>query len=157
MQLFIFGLIFVYHYVKHKSKKMERIKLYILFVISFVIFTSQKINTFSVDIPSEIIVAFKTGDATVLSKYFNTNLELAINSNDDIYSREQAELILKDFFAKNIPNSFTILHKSGKEESRYAIGNLSTTNGKFRVTILVKLKDNTPLIHQLRIQKEDGQ
>jgi hypothetical protein len=128
-----------------------------LFSICFVIFINLKNNTYSGDIPNEIIVAFRTGNASSLSKYFNTNLELAINSNDDIYSREQAELILKDFFMKNIPTSFTILHKSGKEESRYAIGNLSTTNGKFRVTILVKLKENQPLIHQLRIQKENGQ
>ena len=76
---------------------------------------------------------------------------------DDIYSKNQAELIIRDFFKKHPPTGFDILHKGGKVSSRYAIGNLSTSNGKFRITILIKIKEDISLINQLRIEKEDGE
>jgi hypothetical protein len=61
---------------------------------------------------------------------------------------------MKDFFARNTPTSFTILHKGGKEGSQYAIGNLVTPGNIYRVTILVKVKENKSLIHQLRFEKD---
>ncbi|MBN2214469.1 MAG: DUF4783 domain-containing protein [Bacteroidales bacterium] len=108
-------------------------------------------------VPGGIIQAIKAGNAADLAKYFNVNVELTLDQGEEIYSKDQAELILKDFFSKHAPNDFTILHKGGKEGSRYAIGNLSTTNGNFRVTILVKLKDSQSYIHQLRIEEENAQ
>jgi len=104
------------------------------------------------DIPQALIDALRTGNTTVLSGYFNTSIELAILDKEDIYSRQQAELIVKDFFAKHVPSSFVILHKGGKEGSQYAIGNLTTSAGNFRVTLLIKQKDNKPFIHQLRFE-----
>jgi hypothetical protein len=104
------------------------------------------------DIPQALIDALRTGNTTVLSGYFNTSIELAILDKEDIYSKQQAELIVKDFFAKHVPSSFVILHKGGKEGSQYAIGNLTTSAGNFRVTLLIKQRDNKPYIHQLRFE-----
>jgi hypothetical protein len=104
------------------------------------------------DIPQALIDALRTGNTPVLSGYFNSSIELAILDKEDIYSKQQAELIVKDFFAKHVPSSFVILHKGGKEGSQYAIGNLTTSDGNFRVTLLIKQKDNKPYIHQLRFE-----
>jgi hypothetical protein len=104
------------------------------------------------DIPQALIDALRTGNTSVLSGYFNTSIELAILDKEDIYSKQQAELIVKDFFAKHVPSSFVILHKGGKEGSQYAIGNLTTSAGNFRVTLLIKQKDTKPYIHQLRFE-----
>jgi hypothetical protein len=108
------------------------------------------------DIPQAVIDALKSGNATELSKYFNTSIELAIPGQEDIYSSQQAELIVKDFFAKHVPTNFVVLHKGGPEGSQYAIGNLSTSTGNYRVTIHIKLKDNKPFIHQLRFEEENA-
>jgi hypothetical protein len=105
------------------------------------------------DIPQALIDAFKSGNAIELSKFFNTSIELAIIDQEDIYSKQQAELIVKNFFAKHVPTNFTILHKGGKEGSQYAIGNLVTSAGNFRVTLLIKQKDGQPYIHQLRFEQ----
>ncbi len=104
------------------------------------------------DIPQALIDALRTGNTPVLSGYFNSSIELAILDKEDIYSKQQAELIVKDFFAKHVPSSFVILHKGGKEGSQYAIGNLTTSDGNFRVTLLIKEKDSKPYIHQLRFE-----
>jgi len=108
------------------------------------------------DFPQGMLDALKTGNSLQLSKYFNTSIELAIPGKEDIYSSKQAELIMKDFFTKHVPSNFVVLHKGGKEGSQYAIGNLTTSNGNFRVTLWVKLKENKPYIHQLRFEEENA-
>jgi len=105
------------------------------------------------DIPQAVIDALRTGNTSALSAYFNSSIELAILDQEDIYSKQQAELIIKDFFAKHVPSSFIILHKGGKEGSQYAIGNLVTSSGTFRVTLWIKLTQNKPYIHQLRFEE----
>ncbi len=109
----------------------------------------------NLNLPSEVITGMSSGKAELISKYFSNTVELTINSKEDIYSKTQAQIILKDFFKKNIPQSFSILHEGGKGESRYAIGSLKTSRGKYRVTILLKASDSKPLIHQLRIERDD--
>ena len=94
------------------------------------------------DIPQAMINALKTGNTAELSKFFNSSIELAILEQEAIYSKQQAELIVKDFFAKHVPTNFVILHKGGKEGSQYAIGNLTTSTGNYRVTMLIKQREN---------------
>ena len=104
-------------------------------------------------VPDAIVLAFKTGNSKELGKYLNSNVELAILENEDVYSKTQAELLLKDFFLKHTPSNFVIIHEGGKEGSRYAIGTLSTNKGDFRIYFLLKKQDGASVIHQLRIEK----
>ena len=108
------------------------------------------------DIPQGMVDALKSGNSVELSNFFNTSIELAIPGQTDIYSSQQAELIVKNFFAKHVPSNFVILHKGGKEGSQYAIGNLTTSTGNFRVTLLIKQRENKPYIHQLRFEEENA-
>lgn len=113
-------------------------------------------TTLFAQIPQGISTSIKTGNSKELAKYFNNDVELVILDKEDVYSRYQAEHIMKDFFTKFTPQNFNLLHEGGKEGSRYAIGNLSTPQGAFRVYFLIKQKNNQPFIHQLRIEKESG-
>ena len=137
--------------------EIKRIGLIIIIFFAGIILPNDAFSSPPEMIPDGIIQAIRDGNAANLAKYFNASIELTLNRGEEIYSKDQAELILKDFFSKHAPNDFSILHKGGKEGSRYAIGNLSTTNGNFRVTILVKLKDSQPYVHQLRIEEENAQ
>jgi hypothetical protein len=104
------------------------------------------------DIPGGIAESFKKGNARELARHFNNNIELVILDNEDVYSKSQAELILRDFFSANNPVDFKLLHQGGKE-TRFAICNLETKNGDFRIYFLLKQKDGVHLIHLLRIEK----
>lgn len=107
--------------------------------------------------PEEVANAIKTGDAGAISKYFSDNIDLKILDKEDVYSKAQAELIIKDFFSKHPLKSFTIIHKSAlKGDSQYSIGSLDTYNGKFRVYFLLKknLLFKT-MVSQFRIEKEN--
>lgn len=119
--------------------------------------SSANINA-NKDVPEGIVLAFKSANAKELAKFFNTTIELVISDKEGIYSKPQAEQIIKDFFVKNplTKDSFRLLHEVGKESSRYAIGNLYTTKGVYRISFLIKTVNNVPLIDQLRIEEENG-
>lgn len=135
---------------------LKKITFRYLFVLT--LFVSSTTQQVSGDVPEGLVNALKTGNAKELAKYFNTTIELVIGEKEGIYSKAQAEQILKDFFTKNplTRDTFRLLHEVGKESSRYAIGNLHTTKGVYRMSFLIKTVNNTPLIDQLRIEAEDN-
>jgi len=114
-------------------------------------------SVFSPDkIPPEIITAFKTGNYKELGNLFNNSVELVILENENVYSKAQAELIVRDFFTKYPPTGFVIKHEEAREDLCYGIGRLSTQQGDFRVVILLKIKNGEAAIQQLRIEKDNG-
>lgn len=105
-------------------------------------------------IPDEIVISIQTGNDVSLASFFNENVELVVQTHDDVYSKSQAQQIVAEFFKANKPKQFSIIHQGGKDDARYAIGSLTTNTGIFRVYFLLKTKDNKSYIHQLRIEKQ---
>jgi len=131
-----------------KMKKLQFISLIISTILLFINVEISKAG----DLPDGIVNSLKTGNAKELAKHFNANIDLTLIDKQEIYSKTQAELILKEFFSKNVPSNFTIIHQGEKEGSKYVIGNLTTSKGTFRVSLFLKSQDNTQVIHQLRIE-----
>jgi len=110
------------------------------------------------DIADDVAAAIRTGNASEVSKYFADNVDLKVLEQENIYSKAQAELILKDFFDKHPVKSFTIVHKSiPKNDSQFAIGTLETTNGKYRVHYLMKTIIGKTSVTQFRIENSDDE
>ncbi len=107
-------------------------------------------------IPPGISVAIKAGNAAEMAKYMNSTVELLLLDKEDFYKKNVAEAILKDFFNTYQTKDFVIRHQGAKNEARYAIGNLKTEKGDFRVYFLLKKVDQELLIHTIRIESEDG-
>lgn len=107
-------------------------------------------------IPGEISIAIKTGNAVELSKYMNSTIELLLLDKEDFYKKSVAETILKDFFVEYQAKDFIIRHQGAKNDAQYAIGNLKTAKGDFRVYFLLKKVDQELLIHQIRIEPDNG-
>ncbi len=105
-------------------------------------------------IPDEIVLSIQSGNDVMLASYFNQNVELVVQSHDDVFSKSQAQQIVAEFFKANKPKQFSIIHQGGKDGARYAIGSLITNTGTFRVHFLLKNKDKNSYIHQLRIEKQ---
>ncbi|MFV0378328.1 MAG: DUF4783 domain-containing protein [Mangrovibacterium sp.] len=120
-------------------------------VVAAMVFSSLWV---SAQIPDDLVASLRSGNAAALSGYFNQNIELFVLDQDDVYSRAQAQQIVSNFFEQYKATGFSIIHQSGKEEMKYAIGNLTTNKGSFRVSFLVKNDGGKPVIHQLRIEKQ---
>ena len=69
-------------------------------------------------------------------------------------TRNQARLIMKNFFSKYTPKKFNIIHKSGKAPMKYAVGSLSAGGERFRVILYVKTTDTDSHIEQLKVERE---
>jgi hypothetical protein len=109
---------------------------------------------FGAKIPDQIILGLRSGDAKTVAEYFNENIELVILEKENICSKAQAEQILKNFFNKNKPSGFNLIHQGGEDTASYAVGNYESGENSYRVYLLLKKKGQKSLIHQLRIEKE---
>ncbi len=95
----------------------------------------------------------KTGNSAEIASYFSTNVDLTVLEEEDVYSKSQAEVILRNFFKSHTPKDFSILHQgASKEDSKYVIGNLSTSTGNYRCYFLLKNINGKFTIQELRIE-----
>lgn len=136
-------------------KTLRMKKLYYLISLVFLICNLSGYSQ-TQSVPAELSLAFKTGNVDKIAEYLNSTIELVILDKEDFYSKKVAESILSDFFKSNPVKEFIIKHQGGQDNANFAIGNLKTNNGSFRVYFLIKKVDSKPLIHQLRIEKDDS-
>lgn len=105
-------------------------------------------------VPDELSNAMKAGQAAMLAKYFHESLELTVLDKDYVASKNQATRIMENFFKEHPPTGFSISFEGTKENSKYAIGNLSTSEGNFRINIFFMNKDDKRLVYYMSIEKE---
>jgi len=90
-----------------------------------------------------------------MMKFFDARVPVTINTNQAIYSRNQAEVVLKDFFERNDPKDFAVMETgSPNKNSKYLIGNFTCSSGNYSVYILMRAKDNNYLLEEIRFNKE---
>lgn len=108
------------------------------------------------DLYDELADAIRSGDSHKIASYFDSKIELALSNQEDVYSKAQAELLVKDFFVKNPPKSFSLVHKgSSKEGTLFAVGTLASSNGKtFRVSFVLKTIEGRNTIQELRFENQ---
>lgn len=103
----------------------------------------------------QVLVALRTGNASELSKYFDTRVDISLPNKSDNYSRNQAEMILKDFFASNEVKNFVVKHKGENNGSQFCIGSLQTRNGNFRTKLYMKQKGGQQVVQEIAFQAEE--
>jgi len=137
-----------------------RINIWMNFVINMRLFITCLFSLLLVvghaQVPEAAIdIAFKNADATSISRFFAPNIDIELNNSLSNYSKTQAEIVLKDFFSKNQVKDYEIIHSgnSGGTTETYTIGILNTVNGNYRVYMLLKPKDNSYILKQIRFQK----
>ncbi len=101
--------------------------------------------------------AFRQSDANSISAYFNDNVEMALPTTDNFYSRQQARVLLSEFFKRNHVKQFNIEHKGNRANSAFTIGTLVTEGGDYRVSFFARRspKSTYKLIYQLRIERNN--
>ncbi|MDF1575119.1 MAG: DUF4783 domain-containing protein [Bacteroidales bacterium] len=105
-------------------------------------------------VPPDLVRAIGNGDAASMSAWFHQSLEMTILEQKYETSKNQASRILESFFKSHTPSAFTVSFEGTKEQSKYAIGTLSTDSGNFRINIYFLMKEGKRLIYYLSIEKE---
>jgi hypothetical protein len=110
-------------------------------------------NALSQNVKPSLIKGFSTGNAQVIGAHFNANVEIALKGKNDLYSKSQGIQVLKTFFENNSPSAFEIIHEGNSNNLNYYIGNLTTSKGKFRITINMKSLGGKEVITRLTIEQ----
>ena len=88
-------------------------------------------------------------------KILDQKVDMTLDGKTKTYSKAQAEFILKDFFKKNPPTSFTIIHQgASKAGLPYAIGEFVSKSDTYRVWVRIKKNKDTFLVHEISFDKE---
>ena len=108
------------------------------------------------DISDRVVALLKAGNSKELSGHFASKIDLAVEDKDDVYSRAQAELIVKKFFATHTPTTVTVVHSGTSNMGiKYSICSMTTSNGNFRVSFHVKEVGGKGYIQKLSIEESD--
>ncbi len=130
------------------------IKNFVLLVnFTLFVFTVHAQNNAS---PLEDMVnALRNDRVTDMVKYFDSFVPITINNKQSIYSHNQAEIVLKDFFEKNNPKNFTVMENGSPDNSsKFVIGYFTTPAGvRYNVYILMRLKGNF-ILQEMKLNKE---
>jgi hypothetical protein len=103
----------------------------------------------------DVLKALRSGNATQLAKYFDTRVDISLPNKSDNFSRNQAEMILRDFFATHEVKNFEVKHKGENNGSQFCIGVLQTKNGNFRTKLYMKQKGDEQVVQEIAFQAEE--
>lgn len=99
--------------------------------------------------------AIKASNAKEVVKFFNTSVDMNLAGTASMYSKAQAEIVLRDFFKKYPATDFRIQHTgSSKGGLQFAIGEYVSNSDVFDVLIRVKEVSKSYLIHEINFVKE---
>jgi len=102
-----------------------------------------------------VIKAMQEADARSLSACFNATVELLLPDNENTYSASQGEMIMKDFFKKYPPDSFTVIQKGATDPlSRFAIGSYVSGNKQYQVYINLRKEKDRFLVQNIKFEEK---
>lgn len=123
-----------------------------LFVAAILFLLSSSLVA-QADITPQVSEALKKGDASALSAFFMSNVELEIKGEEGTYTAANAKNIMAKFFAEHQVKGFVVKHQgNSKLDDQYRIGELNTAKGVYRLTFFMKKNGNTWQIKQLKIE-----
>lgn len=123
----------------------------LLYSIAMLLFAT---GLFAQDVvKDQVVAALGSGNSKDLAAHFIANIDLTVKETAEVYSKAQAEQILRKFFNDNPPVGHVIEHSGvSKSGDKYFIGILRTRSGHFRTTFFLKKTDDTYQVKQLRIE-----
>lgn len=101
-----------------------------------------------------VISAIDGGSSGDLAKYFDSSISLNINGQQGEYSKNQAELVVKDFFKKNPSMGFKVVYRSETNPSLSSfIGDYQSQQGPYKVFIKILQQAGNMRIYSLEFVK----
>ncbi|MEZ4984127.1 MAG: DUF4783 domain-containing protein [Saprospiraceae bacterium] len=105
---------------------------------------------------ADIAKALNAGNADALGSYFDESIELSILEEEGIYNKAQALQKVRKFMTQYKVTGFAEVHQgaSRSSDSQYVIGNLTTSDGTFRVYMYLANTNGKMIIQEFRFDSE---
>ncbi len=103
--------------------------------------------------------AFKTGDADALLSEAADRVEIALLGRSKLYSRAQATYVMKDFFRRYPPGTFTPRNNTPDGSNWFATGLYQYKHAEqpLQVYLRLHLKDQQWQLREVRIEQRQGE
>ena len=137
---------------------MKTLKTLLAFLIALMFVVAGHFQAKAQSTPDEafgkIAAAIQAGNADALTAFLQSPVEITLPGADQAYSSQQATFVLKDFFTKNAPKSFSVIHKGNSGTTNYATGTFVSGNGTYDTNIFLKNVGGVYKVTQLRFEAE---
>jgi hypothetical protein len=153
--LISFSLISILGFSQKHADELAVVKVKVAKSIDVTVMKHEVMLVPALGLKASIETGFKTANAKTVSLYFASNIDVSLLDKENLYSKSQAEQVLKTFFLENKPTKFTFVHQGKASTTKYYIGSLQTVNGGFRITVNTKITNGKELISHLSNEKED--
>lgn len=102
---------------------------------------------------NDIISALKKGDATEVSKHFDSFVDIKLPNKEEVknVSKNQATVTLKDFYSEQNISGFELISQREMGGTGYLAGKLKSDSHEYNITLMVKTKNNNTSIVSVRI------
>lgn len=136
------------------TEKLLDMKLFVNLLVFALISMSFTQTESKSDIVDELAELIRDANVKELSAFLDNTVELTLQERESTYSKAQTEIILKNFFLKNQPKTFKLMHRGASEKGgRYMIGLLTTEAGiSYRTSVVLQDKPEGLRIQQLRFE-----
>ena len=126
---------------------MKKVAGWALIICTLFLFSFRSI--FSID---AVATAIRSGNVNQLSPYLDYRVDISLPDKSDTYSKSQAEMVIRDFFANIGVRNFQVKQKGENNEFVYCVGILETQNGNYRTSLFLKQKGDKQFLQELRFQ-----
>lgn len=113
------------------------------------------VSSFTANNLDAVLNALRRGNVQGISKYFDTRVDISLPDKAENYSKNQGELILKEFFSNNRVTGFSLKHRGEIKGAQFCIGSLQTSNGSFRTKIYMRKKGGSDVIQEIAFEVEN--
>lgn len=97
-----------------------------------------------------IVSALNEGSSSDLAQFFDASIQLNVNGQQGSYSKNQAEVVLREFFKKHPPQSFSVVYKSENKATLSSyVGDYQSIDSSYRVFIKVSNHEQELKIYSL--------
>ena len=129
---------------------MKKAGLLFLFCLFSVL--GQASNTGG-DVVDDISRLFKEANTKELSKYFSTTVSMSLLKDEGVYSKVQAEIVLRDFFGRHNPQEVSLVHRLDSNPNfKYVVLQLKTGKQHFRISYKIVSEGSIYRMTELRIE-----
>lgn len=104
------------------------------------------------DVIDDISTCLRNANTKELSKYFSSTVSMALINDEGVYSKVQAEIILREFFNRNQPTDISIIQRLDSNPNfRFIVIQMATSRRNYRISYKLVSESNSFKINELRI------
>ncbi len=126
---------------------MKKLTGFAILAVSIILFSFKP--SYSID---EVVAAMRSGNSSDLSRYFDDRVDISLPEKSDTYSKTQAQMIIRDFFANKGVTGFEVKHKGEQGGAQFCVGELKTKQGSYRTNLFMRQRGERQVLQEIRFQ-----